>query len=215
MDLKKLYTPRQANALYNRNKIRFNPGDYSLRGNLIIDSSASGISGIHISEIGTFAERDILGELGMGFDYVPHKFDPCGAGPATTDLVAYKDDNLTLNLGYLRDVCGFDVEKLSTTVFMDAYVRMFIALSSNESCVNEMFWLTTSMWKEPYDTLHSFKHYKDGLADGKGIFIVGDMQGAALTHNPPSTHTLCAATDARAHMARYKAVLYQLETLWA
>lgn len=215
MDLKKLYTPRQANALYNRNKIRFNPGDYSLRGNLIIDSSPTNIGNIHIAEVNTLAECEILDKLGICYDYVRHKFDCCSAGPAAADLVAYKDDNLTLNLAYLRDTCEFDMEKLSKTVFMDAYVRMFIALSSNESCVNEMFWLTTFMWNEPYDALHSFKHYKDSLAGGTDMFIVGDRQGAAIIYNPPSNHLLGVATDARAHMSRYKAVLYQLETLWA
>ena len=227
-DFDKLYTPREATALYNLNKIKFNPCSYTLKENLVFHTKLSDVRANHIMSYEYDTERTLVHELikagytpGVNLDTL-FTSEESSTYVTCADTAIMKDTNMHIALEYLKTFAGLDVSSLKGTPFMNALVRMAIALNSNESCSNEMYWLMTHLGKESFEDLHNFKPLKNAL-ESKGELPLRLAPGvdaesgiyvpAAATADDCGYPAL--ASDRFKAALKYKARLYTLEVLWA
>lgn len=171
-----LFTPAEANALYNKCKISYDPHSYSLRDGLKLTTDIGTMYKHHISCAGFGAEQQLVMAIHnyhktSGTAYIKSAMHPpaavddeCavtwGIGPADTALG--KKDDMYVSLAYLGDL-GFDGRVLKSGRMLEAIVQTCVALSSPKSCCADLHWLTTEFAGDVYEDLHNFKRLTDAL----------------------------------------------------
>jgi hypothetical protein len=175
-----MFTPAEANALYNRCKISWDPKSYSLRDSLKLSAKSKDMLKHHITLAGFGAERALIGAI--------FKFHGCEAsgragiksvywepkkaidaegiciGIQPNDACICKKDDMYIALDYL-EYCGFPKTTLKTSRMLEAIVQTCIALSSNKSCSADLHWLACDGFaSQSYEDLHNFKKLTDALA---------------------------------------------------
>lgn len=222
LDLKKLYTPKEAAILYNSNKIRFNPTSYTLKEHLILNRSIGELAPETISTYDYRAEQklfDILHDQwsasALPMSKMPTKDYGSTLLPTEADCAAVKEYNLSIGLDYLTSYGRILPTDIKNSALMNAIVRMCIALDSVESCCKEMYWFITNLWDRPYVELHNFEPLKKAFEATpielpmcfahNGIDIIQNNVAAAPTVLEESFHAA----------SYYKAYYYALEFLWA
>lgn len=229
-DLKTLYTPREATALYNLNKIKFNPMAYTLKEHLILNRSLRELAEESILVYGHGAENGLVEciknaepvsvELKTKLP-ITGMYNYLSAGEA--EAAAVKEYNLSIALEYLVRYGSLNMFKLKGNDIMDAIVRMLITLDSDESCAREMYWFITELWNTPYAELHAFAPLKNALQKSPLVLPISlDCGAAEFFRNDILSGTAWAAElgkeqldDSYAAVSMYKAYFYTLEVLWA
>ena len=227
-DLKKLYTPKEATLLYNRNKIRFNPTSYTLKEHLILNRNVHELSKETISAYSYAAENRLFRAIvdnetaaAVLKSKLPTKSNDDSMPVSDADAAAVKEYNLSLALDYLTDYCVIPKSLLKNSDLMNAIVRMCIALDSVESCCREMYWFITELCNTPYTELHRFEPLKKAF-ETKPIHLpmAFTHDGIDVTYNDvsfalaPSPFDLSADEEVR-RASLYKAHYYAIEFLWA
>ena len=227
-DLKKLYTPKEATLLYNRNKIRFNPTSYTLKEHLILNRNVQELTKETISAY-TYAAENLLFDAIISHETaaaslhskLPTKMDDGSLPVSAADAAAVKEYNLSLALDYLTDCCSVPESLLKNSDLMNAIIRMCIALDSVESCGREMYWFITDLCTAPYAELHKFEHLKKAFEvqplhlpmsfTHDGIDVM--FNNTSGTVSPIPTDLSCDENFRQATL--YKAHYYAIEFLWA
>lgn len=216
MDLRTLYTPREAAQLYNLNRIKFNPSAYSLKGNLVLSKDTMALMREHITHYNYDAEHYLKNQLlakglcARGNLYYKHTLPTTPLMPIyVADVAAVKQDSLSIALDAFSHI---DMKHFKGTPIADAIVRMFIALSSPESCVNELYWLETSLYETTYEDLHNFNPLKNALKTKGTLPVELGLSAGAYISNPMSTDKeIPEARECRL----FKAYIHALEVVWA
>lgn len=226
-DVKKLYTPREATALYNINKIRFNPMSYTLNDNLILSRGSISLSDDSIYAYSWGAELTLINSIGDKWDVnfdIDHsdfiKFEAPHIARAYEETVLLKQCNLSVDLSYLVQM-GIDATSLKGGVFMDALLRMAIALDSPESCARELYWLTTKHADSiTYKAAHEFTLLKNALNASNSTLNLpmnahyGPAEWTVHLYKP-SDISLYNTVTQRWIPNVFKDILYTWEFLWA
>lgn len=226
VDLANLYTPREAVALYNRNKIKFNPSSYTLKENLILNKDLDSLSEEHIFTFAHGAEEHLVKNIcNSGYVFkanitskIPINSFFTTKHVGLAEFAAIKEYNLSIALDYLRDYCKIDASTLKGSLVMDAIVRMLIALDSDESCAKEMFWAITQLSNVSYSDLHSFNPLKKALeTKAQELPVLCSYTPIQLTCNciPDAVYRTDDTTGDVRIATLYKAYYYTLEFLWA
>ena len=227
-DLKKLYTPKEATLLYNRNKIRFNPTSYTLKEHLILNRNVQELAKETISAYTYSAENRLFGAIvdnevaaAVLKSKLPTKSNEDSLPVSASDAAAVKEYNLSLALDYLTDFCNIPEGLLKNSDLMNAIVRMCITLDSVESCCREMYWFITDLCNTPYAELHRFEPLKKAFETKPihlpmafahdGIDVLYNNVSSALA---PSPFGLASDEEFR-QASLYKAHYYAIEFLWA
>lgn len=172
-----LFTPAEANALYNKCKISYDPHSYSLRDGLKLTTALDTLFKHHIAYAEFGAEQQLVSVIleyhktPSGSAYIKSAVHPptsmitekaatWGIGPA--DVALSKKDDMYVALDYLNDL-GFDGRVLKSGRMLEAVVQTCVALSSPKSCCADLHWLTTEFAGDVYEDLHNFKRLTDAL----------------------------------------------------
>lgn len=214
MDYTKIYTQREANALYNMHRIKDNPFNYSLKGNLVLNRKLSEMSSVHIQNVGYQSERTLAAQIGMSICLRPYVE---GAAAYNSDnyaaSFAAKDTHTYICLKPLQDLFNLD---LKGSKEMDWVIKYAVALDSLRSCTNEIFYLTTHLVHDSeicdYENLHNMTPLKRELESKEEKLPVCSSQGSISTVSV-NEQTL-AKTDG-AIIAIAKNMLSTMEILWA
>lgn len=226
VDLANLYTPREAVALYNRNKIKFNPSSYTLKENLILNKDLDSLAEEHIFTFAHGAEERLVETIrNSGYFFKANVTSKIPINSVFTtkreglaEFATIKEYNLSIALDYLRDYCKIEASNLKGSLVMDAIVRMLIALDSDESCAKEMFWFITQLSNVPYSDLHSFNPLKKALeTKAQELPVLCSYTPIQLTCNciPDGIYSTDDTTGDIRIATLYKAYYYTLEFLWA
>lgn len=173
---KDLFTPMEANALYNRCKITYDPYAYSLRDSLKLGTSVGDLKRQHVSKV-RYGAESVLVDLIHGFHKitgyanVPSIFEKTTRGAdmecidvQNTDAVFCKKDDLYIALDYLYEM-GLSDSLLKKNRVLEAIVQVCIALSSSKSCCADLHWLACKGFETiSYEDLHNFKPLTDAIA---------------------------------------------------
>lgn len=200
--MSKMFTPAEANAIYNRCKIAWNPKSYSLKDGLKLDMGIADLGTHHITKC-TFGAEEHLAkviyefhghtgtpEYGVSTVYRAPKspiWEPGSTiGIQPVDVCLCKKDNMYVALDQL-ELLGFDSKKLKGGRMLDAILQTCIALSSSDSCTADIHWLACEKFsKTAYERLHNFEELKEALAtkaEELPIYLVNQ-------------HTLCQCVPA-------------------
>lgn len=240
-----LFTPAEANALYNRCKIQYDPTSYSLRDSLKLTSRVGDLERLHIRCAGYGAEGELVSLIHKhhGYDdgeaYITSIFhnpgDPIETGEAVSiqgpDCVLSKKDDLYVALDYLFKM-GFDKADLKVHRVLEAIVQTCVALSSPKSCCADLHWLATEFRSMNYEDLHNFTRLTNALAAKEhhlpvyvsslpNILQVTPTPSAMVSAGPAITiagleHKHSKAFDNNTLQTMfYYAYAYCLEVLWA
>lgn len=226
VDLANLYTPREAVALYNRNKIKFNPSSYTLKENLILNKDLESLADEHIFTFSHGTEVHLIKSIhNSGYACKANVTSKIPINSVFTtrhvglaEFAAIKEYNLSIALDYLRDYCKIKANDLKGSPVMDAIVRMLIALDSDESCAKEMFWLITQLSNVSYSDLHSFNPLKKALeSQAQELPVLCEYTPIQLMCNcvPDVSYSTDDTTGDMRIATLYKAYYYTLELLWA
>ena len=227
-DLKKLYTPKEATLLYNRNKIRFNPTSYTLKEHLILNRNVQELAKETISAYTYAAENRLFGAIidnetaaAVLKSKLPTKSSEDSLPITDADAAAVKEYNLSLALDYLTDHCAVPESLLKNSDLMNAIVRMCIALDSVESCCREMYWFITDLCNTPYAELHRFEPLKKAF-ETKPLHLPMSFahDGIDVTYNTITNSLIASPFDLASdeefrRASLYKAHYYAIEFLWA
>lgn len=166
MDYTKLYTAREANALYNKCRIRDNPFNYTLKGNLILNRKRIDMGSAHVQNVGYNSEITLLHCAASKAFLEPFAggdaYDPDNpfAGVATKDMHTY------ICVQTLAEIFIGLEDKLKGSREMECVVKYIVALDSVRSCVNESFYLTTHLLGTTdceYEALQTMQPLKNAL----------------------------------------------------
>lgn len=215
MDLTKLYTAREAAALYNKCRIRDNPFDYSLRGNLITNRKVSEMSKTLIQNVTYESEVELLECAGRESGFQPALNGTTVCTECEASLSASADVNLYLQLDLIRAYLGISKEDLKGSTEMEALVKYLVAMNSKRSCMNEIFYLTTNLVYEPWTFMdyRTMAPLKSALESGTAKVPVALFKGPATTTCINSNEAMHSADSVKVYLM--KNLLSMLETLWA
>lgn len=229
MDFKKLYTPTEANTLYNVAKIKFDPTSYSLRGNLITNNDLKTLHKEHIQSFEYGAERYLItliqvaeGRKTTALTGISTKTDELTARRENDwAFLCIQQDNLHISLELLSKL--IDLRSVKSTNVLQTIVTMCVALNSPKSCAKDMICLALDTKREtPYDKVHNFEDLRDALNTKKtNIEILYSGTTIDSTYVPtwdstefeasePFATTTCKATD-----TLYNYLINSLEVMWA
>ena len=195
--MSKMFTPAEANTLYNKCKITWNPKSYSLKDGLKLDMGVADLAKQHITKC-TFGAEEHLArvihefhghsgtpEYGIATVFRTPKTPIWESGGTVgiqpADVCFSKKDNMYIALDQLV-LLGFDSKKLKGGRMLDAILQTCIALTSSDSCTADIHWLACEGFSTvAYERLHNFEELKDALAH----------QDETLPVYLSNQHTLC------------------------
>lgn len=214
MDYTKIYTQREANALYNMHRIKDNPFNYSLKGNLVLNRKFSEMPAVHVQNVGYQSERTLAAQLGVNAVLMPYLEGTLSYNSDNfAASIAAKDTHTYICLKPLQDLFNLD---LKGSKEMDWVIKYIVALDSLRSCTNEMFYLTTHLVHDSeicdYENLHNMVHLKRALESKKDSLPVCSFQGSMST---VSVNEQSLAKTDGAIIAIAKNMLSTMEILWA
>lgn len=210
-----VYTPREAAALYNKCRIRDNPFNYSLKGNLITGLARSDLEMLHIQNVGYASECELLAAAGANYALAPRYGETTHEMSCVYTTVALKDVHTYIDLKDIRFLFDMDYENLKGSVEMEMLVKYLVALDSVRSCTPEMFYIGTNLPVDQlvYSELHSMQHVKSALENHTEI----PMSYTPATHSTINLSVYDDTLGAPGASPTYilKNFIYTLETLWA
>ena len=207
-----VYTPREAAALYNKCRIRDNPFNYSLRGNLITGLSDDDLEMLHIQNVGYASECELLSAAGVKTSLKSRYGDSTREMSCPCITVAMKDIHTYINLKDIHLLFNIDYENLKGSVEMEMLVKYLVALDSVRSCTPEMFYIGTNIPADQlvYSELHSMQHVKSALENHTEI---------PMSYSPDTHNTINLSVHDKAYGTQptyvLKNFIYTLEILWA
>lgn len=173
-----LFTPAEANALYNKCKIAYDPRSYSLKDSLKLSVNIRDMARHHITNAEYGAELALINAIqafhknSSGTTDVKSVFESTGktAGGANcsdvqpTDVALCKRDDMYIALDYLKAL-GLTDSMLKHGQVLEAIVQTCVALASPKSCCADIHWVACQGFeKDSYEDLHTFKQLNNALA---------------------------------------------------
>lgn len=224
MDIRKTYTPTEANTMYNVAKIRFDPTSYSLKGHLITGDTTKESLQQHIAAYGFEGEAHLVHTIENKESTRPESVKITGLSNVrnlwhyyddTVHAAIVQQDNLHVCLQTLNSF--IDVANIKHTNVMQTILNMCIALNSQKSCAKDMLWLATvKMNFTEYERVHTFEHLKEALRNNTEI-IWCDGTGTVNPRYLPTVgasgkaaHTLSEGVD-----SLYSLAIASFEVMWA
>ena len=167
-----IYTPNELARIYTMCKIKHNPCNYSLADKLI-ESTREDIAKETILSYGSITEHALVELVKTVFEVTDARVNSWSeeavAKPVVGSItgpqkVATRMNNLHVDVDMLREVFGFkSLLKFKESCAMEAFVRMCVALTSEDSCTPQMFWLYTEFRDTPYEDLLDYAPLKKAL----------------------------------------------------
>lgn len=195
-----LFTPAEANTLYNRCKIAYDPRSYSLKDGLKLNMHESELNKHHIVRADFGAESALVAAIHEfhkqpnGEAYVKNIFLPAKTHPGDSanyfgthpaDVALCKKDDMYIALDYMRAL-GYIDTVLKVGGALEAIAQTCVALSSPKSCTADLHWLVTEFADREYEDLHNFKHLTEALETKAEVIPAYVHRSAALCQMAPA-----------------------------